>query len=323
VLARHPLQAEQQERLHFALGKMHEDRADYEQAFAHFKEGNRLHRGQISYDPEALTESVDRRIERFSETFFDTWRNYGDPSPCPVFIVGMPRSGTTLVEQILASHARIHGAGELQLLPNLVAGLARMLAESGGYPDALEALDPAQVGRLSRGYVEELTRGAGDCQRVTDKLPGNFLELGLISLLFPGARVIHCRRDPRDLCVSNFVQRFMVAQHFSYDLHELGLFHYHYRRMMAHWRRVIPSPMLEVDYEAMVAEPERWSRALVEFLELDWDPSCLRFYQSKRAVYTASYTQVRKPIYRSSVARWRRYQGLLGELDKGLRGEQA
>jgi len=201
VLARDSLQAEQRERLHFALGKMHEDRADYRRAFTHFGEGNRLHRRQLSFDRRAFADSVDRRIERFSTAFIGARRGQGDASPRPVFIVGMPRSGTTLVEQILASHPRVHGGGELHLVPDLVAGLDRKLAQAGGYPEALDAIESIHLATLSRAYLEKLAQGAGDCARVTDKLPGNFLELGLISLLFPGARVIHCRRDPRDLCV--------------------------------------------------------------------------------------------------------------------------
>jgi hypothetical protein len=227
----------------------------------------------------------------------------GDPSEIPIFILGMPRSGSTLIEQILASHAWVHGAGERMDFPDLLADL--------GDRD-FRALGAAYAARSGT-----LAPGAG---RVTDKLPGNFLHAGAIHLALPRARIIHSRRDPADTCLSCYTKLFRGEQPFTYDLGELGRYYRAYERLMAHWRVVLPeSVFLEVDYEALVADPETQTRRLLAHCGLAWDPACLVFHETRREIRTASAVQVRQPLYGGSVGRWRRHGERLEPLLRELR----
>ncbi|MDH3230282.1 MAG: sulfotransferase [Alphaproteobacteria bacterium] len=291
--------------LHFSAAKLCEKIKRYEEAFAHYVEGNAARKDQLQrmekfYDPS----SVERRVEELIENF-DRERcagPAGSSSELPVLIVGMPRSGTSLTEQILASHPRVAGAGELREIGLILDWLTR----DHDYPLALpqDALKEAATGYLR--YVGKIGRGAA---RVTDKMPGNFMNLGLITRMFPKARIIHCRRDPMDNCLSCFAQNFSAdGLIWSTDLVDLGHQYCQYRRMMVHWRAVLPrGRMLEIDYEDTVADLETQARRLVEFVGLEWDDACLEFHKTERAVATASREQVRNPIYKSSVGRWRRY----------------
>jgi tetratricopeptide (TPR) repeat protein len=230
----------------------------------------------------------------------------------PVFIVGMPRSGTSLVEQILSSHPAVTGAGELKSMYNLVGSIQN-------YPSGIMELGIEELDQLANKYLEHLRCLDPTAKRITDKLPQNYLNLGLISLLFPKARIIHCYRDPLDTCLSCYLQNFGSRNPYTTDLRNLGFVYKQYERMMAHWQAAIELPIFQVQYEQLIAKPEAVSRALVDFCGLDWDDRCLRFYENKRFINTASYDQVRQPIYDRSVGRARHYEKHLQTLKKALR----
>ena len=304
--------------LSFALGRMHHDCQDYAKAFDHYRRANRLARKQLDFDIAEWTQRISYAIETFTPELFERARGFGDPSTRPVFVFGMPRSGTTLVEQILSSHPRVSGAGELLLIPDCSRRLSRDLARDVPYPRAATWIDRVTAQSLAAWYLCELHERCPDGDRVTDKLPGNYQHLGLIAVLFPNAQLIHCRRDPMDVCLSNYMQRYGEGHAYSYDLTELGLAYQQYERVMHHWYEVLPVDMYEVYYERLVAAQEDISRELVDFCGLEWDARCLEYFDNERAVTTASQWQVRQPIYRSSVARWKRYEPYLDELRRAL-----
>jgi hypothetical protein len=230
----------------------------------------------------------------------------------PVFVVGMPRSGTTLVEQVLASHPAVYGAGELRHLQTLTDG-------AGAFPQAIPGLTAVQFAAMGDAYLAKIMPLAQDRRHVVDKMPANFLRAGLIRLILPEARIIHCRRDPVDTCLSCYSKLFAAEQPYTYDQTELGRFHLDYQRLMAHWRAVLPaSHFIEVDYEAVVVDLETEARRLLAFLDLPWDDACLRFHETARPVRTASVNQVRLPVYRTSSGRWRAHAAQLGPLLEAL-----
>jgi hypothetical protein len=246
-------------------------------------------------------------------------RELGDPSTVPAFIVGMPRSGTTLVEQTLASHQAIFGAGERSELSQAIERLNGERFGAGPFPEAVWTMTGEKFRKMGAEYVAALHPLAPNAARITDKMPGNFLYLGLIRLILPNARIIHVRRDPVDTCLSCFSKLFKGEQAFSYDLAELGRYHRSYQRLMAHWRSVLPEDaMLEVEYEALVRDFDTQARRIVAHCGLQWDPACLEFYKTSRPVHTASMVQVRQPIYHSSVGRWRPDPALLQPLLEAL-----
>jgi hypothetical protein len=237
----------------------------------------------------------------------------------PVFIVGMPRSGTSLVEQILASHPAVHGAGELRLMKHFTDALPAELGSTAEFPECLDRLDKAACHRLAEAYLGDLHRLAPDKARITDKLPLNFHNLGLIATLFPEAQIIHCRRDPRDVCWSCYFQNFREIA-FACDLQMLGAYYRQYDRLMAYWKDMLPTPILDVCYEELVANLEHVSRQIVAFCGLPWDKACLDFHQTQRVVRTSSNIQVRQPLYRKSIGYWKNYEPYLGLLMKSLCG---
>ncbi|MGH8337916.1 MAG: sulfotransferase family protein, partial [Gammaproteobacteria bacterium] len=240
----------------------------------------------------------------------------------PVFIVGMSRSGTTLVEQILASHPKVYGAGEIQALRRCARAEFGTGEDDDTLPMRLAALESGRFARIGARYSACLDALSPDSARVTDKLPGNMALVGLIHLAFPRATIIHCVRDPRDTCVSCFSKLFTTGHYFSYELGELGRFYRLYEELMHHWREVLPpGRMLEVRYEDVVTDIEGQARKLLAFCGLPWDDTCLRFYEALRPVRTASLTQVRQPIYASSVGRWKRYEKYLDPLKQALAGK--
>ena len=303
--------------LHFALGKMHDDLGDHDRAFDHFRRGNEILRRHVPFDPGDAGRLVEAMEARYDTAWFERVREWGDPSPRPVFIVGMPRSGTTLVEQILASHPEVHGAGELIRVPNLAR---RLGAAPGGGPGA-GAAGPgkAELEAAARDYLGYLEARNRTALRVTDKLPENWHHLGFIASILPGARIVHVRRDPMDVCVSNFVVRFGQGHGWSFGFDSLAAEYRAYERLMAHWRAVLPAPMHEISYERLIEALEEESRRLVAFCGLDWDERCLEFHRTERAVHTASGWQVRQPVYRRSVGRWRNYERHLEPLREALR----
>jgi Sulfotransferase family len=285
--------------LHFALGKIYGDLGQHERGFAHLLKGNALKRRQIVYDEETILARFDSARALFTAEVMRERAGQGDPSTLPVFILGMPRSGTTLVEQMIASHPEVHGAGELSDFDRSVAALAGpagVPADIGG----------AELRRVGSEYVARIRALDPRAQRITDKMPANFRFAGLIHLALPNARIIHLRRDPVDTCLSCFSILFGGDQPFTYDLGELGRYYRAYQRLMEHWRAVLPpGAMLEVQYEALVADFATEARRIIAYCGLGWDEACLDFHATRRPVHTASSVQVRQPIYRSSVGRHR------------------
>jgi tetratricopeptide (TPR) repeat protein len=307
--------------LAFALGKAYGDLGDHARAFHHLLLGNRLKRQQILYDEAATLAQLERVRAVFTKDLIGEAR-MGEGAPVPVLIVGMPRSGTTLVEQMLASHPKVFGAGELPDLPTLTAGLRG--AGGSDYPDCIAAIDRAALSACGEAYVDGLRRRAPDAACVTDKLPANFAHLGFACLAVHGVRIVHVRRDPLDTCLSCFSKLFAQDQlHFAYDLAELGRYYRAYVRLMEHWRAVLPpGVMLELQYEEVVADPEPHARRLLAHCGLEWDAACLRFYETRRPVRTLSAGQVREPLFRRSIGRARPYREWLAPLiDAGVVAE--
>ncbi len=299
--------------LHFALGKCYDDTKQYDLAMPHFLEGCRLKRKRTQYDPEDNDKVRLNICEFFSREAIENLRGEGCTSDLPIFVLGMPRSGTTLIEQILASHPLVHGAGEL---PDLLA-LAAKPKEGGpdGYPLSLKGITPQELKELGLRYVKGLQARQPEAKHITDKMPANFNCVGLIHLMLPNATIIHIKRNPVDTCLSGFTRLFNKSQYHSYDLAEIGRYYRNYAILMAHWRKVLPAgAFYEVQYENMVADHENEVRALLKYCKLPWDDACLDFHKTKRNIRTASVTQVRQPIYTSSVERWRKYEAHLGPL---------
>ncbi len=313
LLKRPQLADEQKISLNFALGKACDDCKDFDRAFAYFETGNRLKRSTIPYDFKEDQRLFDEIKDIFNESFFASRKDCGKPASTPIFIVGMPRSGTSLVEQILASHPRVYGAGELQDLRLTLFTTLPILTQQN-YPGAIIGLDQADFTVLAEEYLRRTARYYQHGALVTDKMPVNFLYIGMIRLMFPRARIIHCRRNPIDTCLSCYQQNFTGLQKFAYDLRELGQYYRLYQSLMSHWQQQLPGAIHDCDYESLVSNPEEQIRALLAYCELDWDDHCLSFYDTRRTVNTASIAQVRRPIYKNSVSRWRNYEKYLSPL---------
>jgi tetratricopeptide (TPR) repeat protein len=314
-------------RLEFSLGKAWLDTGETDRAFSHFHRGNQLKRATLTYDDATTGRWLTNIARTFTPELLRAYSGRGHRTEKPVFVVGMPRSGTTLVEQILASHPDVYGAGELQILPDLVAALCGPEADlqPPGLPQALLArLSPLDLIHLGRAYENRATVPGPEKRRVVDKMPANFSYVGLIHLILPDARIIHCRRDPADTCLSCYTKTFRGAVPFAYDLRELGLYYRRYEALMAHWRALLPPErFMELHYEDIVEDLEHQARRLVAFCGLAWNESCLAFHATRRQIQTASAHQVIRPIYRTSVGRAKRYAAHLGPLLAVLDGEAA
>jgi tetratricopeptide (TPR) repeat protein len=295
-----PLPLRDQISVRYALGKYHDDVGSYTEAFGHFERANELSkRYGRSYDRIAMSQRVDALIAAFTPAAIAGLQSHALDSERPLFVVGMPRSGTSLVEQILASHAAVHGAGELTFWQ----------AAAASPHAALRLAD------IAHDYLRRVTSLGGLASRVVDKMPANFLHLGLIHAAFPRARIIHLRRDPRDTCLSIYFQHFSTIHPYANDLSDLAHYYGEYARLMTHWRSVLPpETLLEVPYEQLIADPESWSRRTVAFAGLPWDPRCLEFHATPRVVITMSKWQVRQKIHSASAGRWRHYEPFLGPL---------
>jgi tetratricopeptide (TPR) repeat protein len=296
--------------LHHALGKYCDDVGDFDAAFEHHRRGHELaRRSRPPYDRAATTARVTRTLGAFDGHALEALRVAGIASERPVFVFGMPRSGTTLAEQILASHPAVHGAGEM-LFWQFAADV-----EFAAPPEQRAAT----IAALGRQYLTLFGALPATAARVIDKLPSNFKNLGLIHAALPGARFIHLDRHPLDTCLSIYFQGFTAAHAYATDLGDLGHYYREYRRLMAHWRATLPpETLLEVRYESLVDDPEGWSRRMLEHMRLSWDPRCLDFHRTERPVLTASNWQVRQPISKASIGRWRRYERFLGPLREAL-----
>jgi tetratricopeptide (TPR) repeat protein len=293
--------------LYFALSKAYEDIGDYKTAFTWLKKGNDTKRRTVAYNPDMQRETFRIIRETYTPSYIQSYDGKGYESDVPVFIVGMPRSGTTLTEQIISSHPDAFGAGEL---------LELSMTER-----AIGALTPANAASFGKDYVERIRKldPSGKAKRITDKMPGNYSRLGEILCALPNAKIIHCRRDPVDTCLSCYKQLFARGQYWSYDLEELADQQNLYEELMAHWRSVLPGRFMEIDYEDTVNNFEAQARALIDFVGLPWHEACLKPHEHKRTVLTASKMQVIKPVYTTSVKSWKKYEDELQPLIKRLK----
>jgi tetratricopeptide (TPR) repeat protein len=304
--------------LYFALGRALEQRGRYREAFAAYAQGNAQRRRDDPFDIGAFERRAERIRAFFSAAFFAGHSGAGDPSHAPIFIVGLPRSGSTLIEQILASHSQVDGTMELPNILNLVGGFADLAPNHDGYPEAVGGVPPAQFAALGGRYIAEtapLRRGRA---HFTDKLPNNFSHVGFIRAILPHATIIDARRQPMDACFSTFRQHFASGQTFSYDLDDLGRYYRCYLALMDHWDAVLPGKVLHVQYEDLVRDPEANIRRLLAHCGLPFEPACLSFHENVRAVRTPSAEQVRQPIYTSAVDHWRHYETELEPLRRAL-----
>ena len=298
----------------FALGMLLDNADRFDEAFAAFAEANALRRRQLAaggeiFDHAALRQLVDGLIASCTPEFYAMVAGEGNPSETPVFIVGMPRSGTSLIEQIAVTHSLVFGAGELDDIARI-----DMTVQAHGRERSADELDPNLARRLADFYVTRLQNLGNASERVIDKMPDNILRLGLVALLLPKARVIFCRRDLRDTCLSCYFQKFDDPMPYAQDLADCGLRAMEIERLADHWRKVLPLRMLTIDYEKLVADLEGESRRLIDFLGLDWEPACLEFHKTERPILTASGWKVRQPLFTRSLGRWRKYEQHLGPL---------
>jgi tetratricopeptide (TPR) repeat protein len=294
-----PLRPRERISLHYALGKYFDDTGDFERAFSYYRQANEITLDHApAHDRQQAREATDHLMRRFDRVRVSTLSRSGDPSTRPVFIVGMPRSGTSLAEQIIASHRCVFGAGELTY-----------------WERAANITDAAKLSELAHSYLQLLSRRSPEADRVVDKMPMNFMSLGAIHAALPNARIIHMQRHPIDTCLSIYFQDFGSNMPYANDLDDLANFYREYLRLMRHWRETLdPGVLLDIRYEALVGEQEKWSRRMIEFLGLTWDARCLDFHRTDRSVVTASKWQVRQKINTTSIERWRHYEKHLGPL---------
>lgn len=317
ALRKGPVGSAQRRRMHFVLGDCYDAVSEFESAFSHYRAGNILKPGR--FDPDNHRAQIETLIRTFDGAFVSrpTQRNPG--SEKLVFIVGMPRSGSSLVEQILAAHPDIHACGERDDIAKLVMSLDHEGRESGGYPRCLAAITSARLETAAQAYLTRNSAEQGEALRITDKSPGNFLHLGLIERLFPACRIVHCVRHPLDTGLSCYFQDFAgQTVPFAQNLEHIGIYYREYRRIMSHWQNTLSLPIMDVHYEELVAEPERIAREMVGFLGLEWSDNCTRHHEIERVVLTASSAQARRPVYQHSVRRFRNYEQFLAPLRHGL-----
>ncbi len=325
LLGDEQIPVEGQVQLNNALGLEFDGRKEYDRSFQHINRGNKLRRKQEFYDRIENEEKIDLTIEAFSQQFLENNAGHGDPEPAPIFIIGLPRSGSTLLEQILSSHSQVDGTHELADLGAIIQNNRKLTHpqkphadETRRYPITVARLGADGFRDLGNEYIERTRRHRGDREFFTDKNPNNFVHVGLLQLILPNAKIINARRHPLDSCYGSYKQLFAQGQPFTYDLIEIGEYYLQYQRIMDHWHDVLPGKVLDVQYEEVVADLDGQVRRILEHCELDWEDSCLRFHETDRSVKTASSEQVRRPIYSSSVNTWRNYEAHLGALIETL-----
>ncbi|RWB66547.1 MAG: tetratricopeptide repeat protein [Mesorhizobium sp.] len=309
------LKSEAKASLNYAAGKVENDLKRYAEAFDHFKKAKQAE--GYKFDIDQYRRFIDLTIKTFTRDLFAARAGYGNPSEVPVFVVGMPRSGTTLTEQICASHPEVHGAGELSKLRR-VANAVGLNASASDFNKPIATITEGLSKTLAEEHLSYLRERAPVARRIVDKMPHNFELIGLLTLLFPNARIIHCRRDAIDNCVSCYVLPFSSAHSYNADLRTLGLYYREYDRLMRHWNEVFPGRIFENRYETLVEDQEAQSRRLIDYLGLPWDDACLRFFDREGAVTTPSRWQVRQPIYKSSVKRWKNFESEITPLVEAL-----
>ena len=304
----------------FALGKAREDRADYAESFAYYRRGNRLKKLECRYRPEMLERDMLLQMATCSRAFFDARQGYGCDSFAPIFIVGLPRAGSTLIEQILASHSQVEGTMELADIPRLVQDLRgrENSVSPPRYPGLLAELNREDFERYGKQYLDDTLAYRTGKPFFIDKMPNNFRHLGLIHLILPNAKIIDARRDPVACCFSNFKQLFASGQQFTYSIDDIARYYRMYVKLMAHWENVFPGRILRVQHETLVDNLESNVRRILEFCELKFEPECVEFHKTERTIHTASSEQVRRPIYREGLEQWRRFAPWLGDLQQAL-----
>jgi len=303
--------------LGFALGKVFEDLGDYDKSFDFIFKANRLKRKSYEYSIQSDRDLFEKIKKTFSPDFFATHQDAGNPDKTPIFILGMPRSGTTLVEQILASHKLVFGAGELHTLHNLINGICTRSAIAK-FPQCVLGLGFDILEQMGSNYIENIRQYSSYTQYITDKMPYNFWYVGLIKTILPNAKVIHCIRNPMDNCFSIFKTEFAGEHKYAYDMVELGQYYNLYSDLMTHWEKVLPKYIYTLSYEKLVTNQQNQTKNLLDFCGLPWSKTCLAFHKTERRVSTASFAQVRQPIYKDSVELWKRYERHLGPLRKAI-----
>ncbi len=307
------------EDLGFTLGKVFEDIGDYDKSFTFILEANQLKRRSYEYSIHNDHELFERIKKTFSPDFFASHHGSGNQDRTPIFIIGMPRSGTTLVEQILSSHPMVFGAGELTVLENLINSICTGGAKAH-FPECMPELSEEVLERVGAHYVEEIRGYSKDAKHITDKMPHNFLYVGFIKMILPNAKVIHCMRNPMDNCFSIFKNDFKGTVKYAYDMVELGKYYNLYRDLMAYWEKVLPGFVYPLRYEEMVSNQQHQTKSLLDFCGLPWDEVCLAFHKTERRISTVSLAQVRQPIYKDSIESWKRYEKQLEPLRKTVYG---
>ena len=310
------------ERMHlsFTLGKVFEDLKEYKKSFGYILEANRLKRRSYEYSIQADLDKFAAIKKIFSPGLFSFHAGGGNQDATPIFILGMPRSGTTLVEQILSSHSQIFGAGELLILANMMKDICSGKGAKP-YPACIPDLDTDMLKKMGSDYIDAIRKYSETAKYITDKLPHNFFYVGLIKIILPHAKIIHCMRNPMDNCLSIFKNDFKGSLHFAYDMVELGRYYSHYRDLMEHWEEVLPGFMYSLRYEELVSDQQNQTKRLLQFCGLPWEEACLAFHKTERRVKTASFAQVRKPMYRGSVELWKKYETELEALRRAIEGK--
>lgn len=310
------------DRIHFlfALGKAHEDRKDFEASFDFYNQANELGRKQMRYDGDKMTQGLSTQLKHCTKNLFAEQSGKGFPAPDPIFIVGLPRAGSTLLEQIIASHSQVDGTqelGNILTISHKLRGRGRTI-ETSRYPKILHELSKVELMQLGEKFIEETRIHRGDAPFFIDKMPNNFRHIGLINLILPNAKIIDARRHPMACCFSGFKQHFAEGQEFTYGLKQIGQYYRDYVRLMDHWDEVLPGKILPVQYENIVADTETQVRRILDYLELPFEKSCLEFHKTKRSVRTPSSEQVRQPIFKSGLEQWRNFEPWLDPLKEAL-----
>ena len=316
LMAQNPsnLTMDNQIRLNFILGKAYGDIGDVDTAFDHYRSGNKMKRASFEYDEQAAVKFNDDVKKFFDKAYFNSFKKTNNDDLTPIFVVGMPRSGSSLIEQILSSHSDIHAGGELFTLIDTVKSKVK------NFPQDIERLNDLELRIIGDEYLQNVKKLNPNAKRIVDKMPANFQYAGLIAKILPGAHIINTDRSPMDSCFSNYTRLFIQTIQYAYDLGELGRYYNRYQDLMEHWHRVLPrGKLLSVKYENVVADLEQEARKLIDFVGLDWQEECLEFHNNKSRVNTASAAQVRKPIYKTSIEKWRPYEKHLGPLIKALK----
>ncbi|QDU10657.1 tetratricopeptide repeat-containing sulfotransferase family protein [Gimesia aquarii] len=315
-LSRSDLSDEDRCFLGFAAGNIFNDIKEYDKAFSYYGVGNRSKNAR--FDINQFRSEIDQLISVFSSSFIQQCTSLGSASQIPVFILGMPRTGTTLVEQILSCHPEVHGAGELPDIASIAGTMRQHATQKSNFPECVTHLPDNIFSGFADAYLRRLRTFDQSAVRIINKMPPNFLYLGLITIMFPEAKIIHCQRHPLDTCLSCYFQRFRRGHDYSFNLKHLGLYYREYERLMEHWRNVLPVKPYELHYSELVANQEEQSRSLIDFIDVSWNERCLNFQENIRPVTTASNLQVRRPMNRSGLDRWKNYDRHLGILRDAL-----